>query len=127
MVDKTDDEHINDMVMEHAPTIHYQANALKAAGKVPSHVEEADLHAAGWHGLLEAFKSYDPKLANFNTWASSKVKNKMLEHIGGTGAIDQHHYRKARIARMMAENEAKAKAVQSQPAPIVPNTPPSED
>lgn len=94
---KQERDHLNDMLIEFAPLINYHVNSLKEG--LPPHIDHEDLYAAGMHGLIDAFHKYDPKKgANFNTYASQRVKGKMLDHVtsGGPSSVDNYHYKKAK-------------------------------
>ena len=79
---------INDFLIEHAPTINLHVTKLKNEGKIPEGVDEGDLHMAGFQGLMEALHRYKPDLgANFSTYAGTRIRGKMLDHIVEQGAI----------------------------------------
>jgi len=92
-------DHLNDMVTEWAPTINLHANSLFKGG-LPPHIDITDLHSAGVHGLIDAFHKYDPKRGvDFSTYASRRIKGKMLDHITSSGdvnAVDNYHYKQAK-------------------------------
>lgn len=90
-------DHLNDLLLEWAPLINYHTNSLKDS--IPSHIDPEDLYAAGFHGLMDAFHNYDPKKgAAFKTYASQRIKGRMLDHAhsGGGNAVDKYHYTKAK-------------------------------
>ncbi len=79
---------INDFLIEHAPTINMHVSKLKNEGKIPEGVDESDLHLAGFQGLMEALHRYKPDAgANFTTYAGTRIRGKMLDHVTETGAI----------------------------------------
>ena len=79
---------LNDFLIEHAPTINLHVAKLKNEGKIPEGVDEGDLHMAGFQGLMEALHRYNPDAgANFSTYAGTRVRGKMLDHIVEQGDI----------------------------------------
>jgi DNA-directed RNA polymerase specialized sigma subunit len=99
MSDKKDRDHIEDHIIEWAPTINMHVKKLKP--NLPEHIDHEDLYAAGVNGLLHAFHKYDAKKgASFGSYANRIIKGKMLDHItsggGSSNAIDYYHYNKAR-------------------------------
>jgi len=88
-------DHLNDMLIEYAPLINMHANKLHKSG-LPPHIELTDLHSHGMHGLIDAFHLYDPKKgASFSTYASNRIKGKMMDHVtssGGENAVDNYFY-----------------------------------
>jgi DNA-directed RNA polymerase specialized sigma subunit len=106
---KNDRDHLNDMMIEFAPLINYHMNSMRDS--LPPHIDPEDLHAAGMHGLIDAFHKYDAKRgANFNTYASQRIKGKMLDHVtaGGPSAVDNYHYKQAKA---FIGNQPKEQAV----------------
>lgn len=101
-------DHLNDMITEYAPMINMHASKLKKAG-LPPHIDDTDLHSHGMHGLIDAFHKYDPKRGvEFATYASRRIKGKMLDHVtssGGENAVDNYHYKQAK--KFMTEQKAK--------------------
>lgn len=125
--DKKKDErdHLNDHMIEWAPLINYHVNSMKES--LPPHIDPEDLYAAAMHGLIDAFHKYDPKRgANFNTYASQRIKGKMLDHVtsSGAGSVDNYHYKQAK--QFMAQNKPKqpeATPKVEQAAPALPEQP----
>lgn len=79
----------NDFIAEHAPLIGRTLNRLKSSGKIPSHIEDEDLHFAGIHGLVDAMHKYDHDVASrtakdgenvFAKYAEKRIMGKMLDH-----------------------------------------------
>ena len=101
-------DHLNDIVTEWAPTINLHASKLKNGG-LPPHIDITDLHSAGVHGLIDAFHKFDPKRGvDFATYASRRIKGKMLDHVTSSSdvnAVDNYHYKQAK--KFMAEQKAK--------------------
>lgn len=102
-------DHLNDHMIEWAPLINYHVNAMRDS--LPPHVDPEDLYAAGMHGLIDAFHKYDPKKgASFTTYASQRIKGKMLDHVtaGGAGSVDNYHYKQAKqfLANQPKQQEA---------------------
>ena len=96
MADNKERDHLNDMLIEWAPTINMHVSKLKKAG-LPPHVTEEDLYSHGMHGLIDAFHKYDAKKGvDFSSHASKRVKGKMLDHITSTGGVDNYHYKQAK-------------------------------
>lgn len=102
---KPERDHLNDMLIEWAPLINLHVNKLKDG--LPPHIDHEDLFAAGMHGLIDAFHKYDAKKgAAFKTHASTRIMNKMKDHISADGgnAVDKIHYSKAK--KFMGETPA---------------------
>ena len=120
-------DHLNDMLVEWAPHINLHLNKLQNENRIPPHVDPTDLQSAGMHGLIEAFKNYDPKVgANFATYAGTRIRGKMLDHITSSGdanAVDYFHYKKAK--QFMKQEAAKKQAAQQAETP--PKLPTSEE
>lgn len=116
---KQERDHLNDHIIEWAPLINYHVNAMRDG--LPPHIDHEDLYAAGMNGLIDAFHKYDPKRgASFNTYASQRIKGKMLDHVtsSGAGSVDNYHYKQAK--QFLANNKPKTQEV----APVVqPQTP----
>lgn len=115
-------KHINDVVQEWAPKIHYHAHDKS---KTYPHIDKEDLYAAGVHGLMSAFATYDPaKGASFKTHAETRIKGAMQDHITGihshgTGGVDPYHLREAK--KFMQRKPAEPPAMPSSddlPPPI---------
>lgn len=90
---------LNDFMSEHAPLIHKQVKVLKASGKIPTHIEDEDLHFAGIHGLMDAVHKYDHGVAArmhrgeenpFVKYAEQRIRGKMLDHAAAQDAIPKH-------------------------------------
>ena len=92
-------DHLTDMLLEWAPTINAHAQRLHSSG-LPPHIDIGDLHSAGMHGLIDAFHKYDPKRGvDFATYASRRIKGKMMDHIttsGDANAVDNYYYKEAK-------------------------------
>lgn len=113
-------DHISDMLIEWAPLIHYHVKTLK--DKIPAHVDHEDLYAAGMHGLMDAFHNYNPKTgASFKTYASQRIKGRMLDHAHNSGgnAVDKYHYVRA---KELKQPQAKP-VVETTEAPDIPKKP----
>lgn len=110
---------LNDFLIEHAPLIHKHINVLKSKGLVPPNIDEADLHFAGFHGLMDALHKYDTDIASrtggtpenaFSKYAEQRIKGKMLDHIASRDEIPK-------VLRTRAKNLASLKGKEdSEPA-----------
>lgn len=115
-----DRDHLNDHMIEWAPLINYHVNSMRDG--LPPHIDHEDLYAAGMHGLIDAFHKYDAKKgASFTTYASQRIKGKMLDHVtaGGAGSVDNYHYRQAK--QFMSNN--KPKQEEAAPQAVQPKLP----
>jgi len=82
---------IEQFLIEHAPTINMHVKRLKAEGKIPSHIDEGDLHMAGFHGLMDAIHKYNPEVgASFSTYAGRRIVGKMLDHVVEQGDVPKN-------------------------------------
>ncbi len=98
---------LNDFLIEHAPTINLHVNKLKNEGKIPEGIDEGDLHMAGFQGLMEALHRYNPEAgANFSTYAGTRVRGKMLDHIVEQGAIPKNVMTQAKNIKALKPNQA---------------------
>ena len=80
---------LNDFISEHAPLIHKQLKILRSSGKIPSQIEDEELHFAGIHGLMDAMHKYDHDIASrtskegdnpFAKYAEQRIRGKILDH-----------------------------------------------
>lgn len=80
---------------KHAPLV--KRIAYHLVGRLPSNVEVDDLIQAGMIGLLEAAKHYSPsKGANFETFASIRIRGAMLDELRKTDWTPRSVHRKVR-------------------------------
>jgi DNA-directed RNA polymerase specialized sigma subunit len=126
---KTERDHLEDILIEWAPRINMHASMLTKGNRLPPHIELTDLHTAGMHGLIDAFHKYDAKRgASFSTYANSRIRGKMKDHIvssGGENAVDYFHYQKAK--KFQAEQKAKPETVETPRAPEAPEMPKNKE
>ncbi len=91
--------HLNDLLTEWSPLINLHVNKFKKAG-LPPHIDFEDLHAAGFHGFIDALHKYSPdRGAKFSTYATQRIVGKMRDHItsgGDINAVDYHHIKAAK-------------------------------
>lgn len=107
---------LNHFLAEHAPLINLHMKKLQREGKIHEGIDPTDLHEAGFHGLMEALHRYDPKVgANFSTYAGTRIRGKMLDHVTESGAIPKQ-------LQTQAKN-LKALQTQQQAQPKKPETP----
>lgn len=79
---------IESFLIEHAPLINLHVKKLRSEGKIPQHIDEGDLHMAGFHGLMDAIHKYNPAAgANFSTYAGRRIAGKMLDHVAEQGEV----------------------------------------
>jgi RNA polymerase sigma factor for flagellar operon FliA len=79
---------IDGFLIEHAPLINFAVKQLKNEGKIHPDIDESDLHYAGFHGLMDAVHKYDPNMgANFATYAKTRIRGKMLDHLASQDYI----------------------------------------
>jgi RNA polymerase sigma factor for flagellar operon FliA len=79
---------LNHFLAEHAPLINLHLKKLHREGKIHQDIDHTDLHEAGFHGLMEALHRYDPKIgASFGTYAGTRIRGKMLDHITSSGPV----------------------------------------
>jgi RNA polymerase sigma factor for flagellar operon FliA len=100
---------LQDYISEHAPLIHKQINVLRSKGRIPSHIEEDDLHFAGIYGLVDALHKYNPQVGEklktsseenpFIKYAEKRVQGKMLDHLAEQSEVP-------RVLRERAKNLA---------------------
>lgn len=84
-----------DLVRTHAPLVKRIAYHLK--GRLPANVEVSDLIQAGMIGLLDAARHYVPsRTANFETYASIRIRGAMLDELRKTDWTPRSVYRKLR-------------------------------
>lgn len=111
---------LNHFVAEHAPLINKHVAILKSKNLVPQGVEDEDLHAAGYHGLMDALHKFDPAIATntasgkgenaFAKYAEQRIKGKMLDHLASLDTVPKAARTKAKNItanqKIMAEQEA---------------------
>ena len=87
---------LNDFISEHAPLIHKQLKVLRSSGKIPTHIEDEELHFAGIHGLIDAMHKYDHDVASrtskegdnpFTKYAEQRIRGKILDHAVSHDAV----------------------------------------
>ena len=115
---KIDRDHMSDVVAEWAPRLNMHAKKLKSSG-IPQSIDDADLHAAGMEGLMDAFHRYDKNKGNFIAFADKRIEGKMRDHVSSSGGVNAVDKLLRDQARAFKANQA-AKPVE----PAVP-TPPS--
>jgi DNA-directed RNA polymerase specialized sigma subunit len=106
---------LDDFMIEHAPMIHKHINVLKSQNKIPPHVQEEDLHMAGYRGLMEAVHKFDPEIASrlsnkegenaFAKYADKKVRGHMLDHVVSTGDIPKSHQKRAKNISLLPSED----------------------
>lgn len=83
------------LVEQHAPLV--KRIAVHLLGRLPRNVELDDLVQVGLIALLEAAKQYSPsKGANFETYASIRIRGAMLDEVRSTDWAPRSVYRKQR-------------------------------
>ena len=82
---------INHFITEHAPLISLHIKQLRNAGKIPSHIEDDDLHFAGVHGLMDALHKFEPDRGHkFSTYAGQRIRGMILDHAASQDVIPKH-------------------------------------
>jgi len=104
---------LDEFMIEHAPLINKHINILKSQGKIPPHVQEEDLHMAGFHGLMDAVHKFDPEVASrlstkegenaFSKYADRRINGKMLDHIVSTGDIPKSQQKRAKNIKLLPQ------------------------
>ena len=106
---------MNDFISEHAPLIHKSVKSLKAAGKIPDHIEDEDLHFAGIYGLVDAMHKYDHDVASrtakegenpFAKYAEQRIRGKMLDHAAAQDVVPKQFRQRAK--NLAAQEQAQA-------------------
>ena len=88
----------DDEVTQHVGLVKRIANHLM--GRLPATVQVDDLIQAGLIGLLEAQKQYDPgRGANFETYATIRIRGAMLDEIRSNNWTPRSVFRKGRLLR----------------------------
>lgn len=111
----------NDFLVEHAPLINMHANRLRASGMIPPHIDMADIHMAGVHGLADALDKYDPEVAkrtgkSFVDYAHSRIRGMMLDHVKDVSGVPKHLITQAKNLQAL-ESQKKQSAPSSQQSP----------
>jgi DNA-directed RNA polymerase specialized sigma subunit len=109
---------LDEFMIEHAPLINKHINVLKSQNKIPPHVQEEDLHLAGFKGLMEAVHKFDPEIASrlsskegenvFAKYADKKIRGHMLDHVVSTGEIPKSHQKRAKNISLLPEASTEA-------------------
>lgn len=130
MADDKKRDHLNDILIEWAPMINMHATKLNQGG-LPPHIDPTDLHSAGMHGLIDAFHKYDLKRGvDFATYASRRIKGKMLDHVtssGGENAVDNYHYKQAKKFMNQGAQQSPSPEQPAQQMPKKPDLPKLEE
>lgn len=88
-------ESTEDLVREYLPLVKRLADHLMS--RLPACVEVDDLIQAGLIGLLDAVKRYDDSLgANFETYATQRIRGAMLDELRGVDWASRNVRRAAR-------------------------------
>ena len=91
-----------DRLVEHYRAL-VKAVAGRAAGRLPGHVDAADLVQAGMFGLLEAVERYDPeRCPRFENYAVSRIRGSVLDELRAQDWVP-------RTVRMRAREVARAR------------------
>lgn len=105
--DPKNQQMFSDFISEHAPLIHKHAKMLRNSGRVPSHIEDEDLHMAGIHGLVDALHKYDHDVASahsegtanpFTKYAEKRIRGMMTDHIVNQDPVGRSIRTKAKKA-----------------------------
>lgn len=105
--DPKNKEKINHFLIEHAPLINLYVKKLKNEGMIPKDIDHSDLHLAGFQGLMEALHRYDPKVgANFQTYAGTRIRGKMLDHVASQDYIPKNVRTQAKNIKALAAGGA---------------------
>ena len=115
---------IQDFLIEHSPLINQTIKHLRGSGKIPEHIEDDDLHFAGFHGLMEAVHRYQKDVAGrtseegsgnvFAKYAKTRIRGKMLD-------VGESQNQIPAVARKRAKN---LEALSQPGAPVTtPSTP----
>ena len=106
--DPENQKKLNHFLIEHAPLINLHAKKLQNEGKVGSDIDTSDLHMAGFHGLMEAVHRYDPNVgASFSTYAGTRIRGKMLDHLSESSGIP----------KTLRDQARRLKEAENKPAP----------
>jgi DNA-directed RNA polymerase specialized sigma subunit len=125
---------LDDFMIEHAPLINKHINILKSQSKIPPHVQEEDLHLAGFKGLMEAVHKYDHNIASrlsnkegenlFAKYADQKIRGHMLDHVVASGDIPKSHLQRAKNISLLPSDGEEEK--ESTVNPVSPSFPTKE-
>lgn len=106
---------LDEFMIEHAPLIHKHISILKSQNKIPPHVQEEDLHMAGFRGLMEAVHKFDPEIASrlsskegenvFAKYADKRIRGHMLDHVVATGEIPKSHQKRAKNLSLLPSDK----------------------
>jgi hypothetical protein len=93
------------LISTYAPLIHSNIRSLKAAGKIPDHMEDWEFHEPAIKGLMEAVHAYNPEIAArvnpnsnnpFATLANSRIRGRIQDHADSMHAIPKYIRRQAK-------------------------------
>lgn len=117
---------IQDFLIEHGPLINQTIKHLRSSGKIPEHIEDDDLHFAGFHGLMEAVHRYSNDVASntseeghnaFAKYAKTRIRGKMLDIGEASHEIPAVARKRAKNLKAL-ENAEKAKTVEPTTAEV---------
>lgn len=97
----------NDLIIEYLPLVKFIANRI--AGRLPSHIEVADLINSGIIGLIDALTKFDATLKiKFKTYAEFRIKGAILDELRALDWVPRSTRQKAtRLEKAYAEVEQK--------------------
>lgn len=109
---------MNHFIVEHAPLISLHLKQLRSAGKLPSHLEDEDLHSFGVQGLIEALHKYNPERGvKFSTYAGQRIRGLILDHASAEGPIPKHIRTQAKKLQSKPQSESAAPVKDITPKP----------
>lgn len=67
-------------IIEHMPLVGYIVHEI--AARLPRHVDHSELHSAGYLGLVQASKSFDPSLGvPFRRYANTRIRGAVMDEL----------------------------------------------
>ena len=124
---------IDAFMVDHAPLINKHINVLRSQGKIPPHVDEDDLHMAGFHGLMDALHKYDHGVAGrlaansnqnvFAKYAEKRIRGRMLDHIVSSGEIPKSHLVRAKNLSLLPSDPQETSPESDKTPPAMPPPP----
>jgi RNA polymerase sigma factor for flagellar operon FliA len=97
---------ITHFLLEHAPLVNLHIKQLKAAGKIPAHIENDDLVFAGLHGVMDAIHKYDPSRGvSFKSYAGNRIRGKMLDFSASQDPVGKEHRMAAKAIKATPKPE----------------------
>lgn len=111
---------IEDFLIEHAPLIGRTIGSLKKKGHIPADTDMSKVNYAGFYGLMDAIKKYDPEAGSklqsgqdenpFVKYAQFRISGKILDHVHGLSKIPKNLKTRAKNLELLDRQQRSSEA-----------------